>query len=1673
MIEKLTVAQFHQIRSQLHELISRLEELYETHKYNDNYNYDSAEQEIKEQYAVVQERLLSYNLSDIPFEEWNGFQVLSDTDYRADFSKTKANIDFEIIEYSGNTNFKGCNVRNLERLKRWINPKDFDEQTIQNNAHLFLSDIFTNEFKEKYYSNSLTVLDLSSLTKEQLEEIEQKDYQFHLSYEEYSDSIFKILGLQKSIMLYNYSKQDYETVCEVLDIGYGIIYDFDFERKTIYDYAQIITQIKNVEVSEIKNELFNHLKRHILNTKSPLRTRTYPKSFIKENADIFLVNVNIPTEVQERYFNRNLTIKDLINHFDVFKNIEIDYFMEQRNYVVQFIKQNYGPGKFQQLVKKHPDVFLHIEEKNDFYKFNDYFIQGMDLEKNFTMAVKNYFLEHEMLRYSRNGYIVYDVQANYDIPEWLSSMNFKLIEKINSVNDLLAYKDNIIILDDNQRLLVDTLNIDNIIKFEKEIGFFSHGKSSTYSKLPMFEAFTYYFRGNTPSKLVNLGIDFKNGTLSYEDFLNEMAKCLDNMRKNNIFLNFENYDWIQGEFRDNHPEIFMDLDAPTELKNAFYCGTINPDFLYEYKEYIPYLINKNLLNSIRANIKLNIAGPHTQNGIRPIYVTDFIDEYASRYGNEKLLRLFSKYGAILSNIEISSFNGEIDNEQAIEKNIRNAMYNKIVKGTMDYSYLFGVSEFALEYPEIFVDFNKLENITQEEKDRLEIAFYSRTFVFDYIKRYPELVDILKNKNLQVVFSRKDGVHINGRVYSSAPLKNNNPQYSDLELLEVYGNEKFLELCSKYGRYMVGIAQHLSQDTTIKKGKYYDKNSDSVLSFDVITKKIEEIIIRESFLGNILYKEEDAPIFLKEKHPELFLSEDAPISLKSYFYCDSGGRPLTFELLHENKEWLPYLKNKSIYTALLRNSSLKNELIKYFRVFGDDKAIKLGIAKPETVTEMMRLHKVDLMKSWYDKTGGRFIPDFVVMQNFSLEDADKFLTSGFNWSNLMKNKNFARTPESRDAVLKLAYSFGAFDQDQKGFKKLQELLTGLPKKIRSEQGYIFNQIDEQINQYSQKGYFFKVRKRICRDSEGTRYIITESDLPSDKLEEAYEQMIDYVRNNKFLDLFDNATLLSLLESLKKENVDIDFSKDIFAQLYRKNEDGSYTLTINQQNYPKTSKAIRDILEKFRELSILTPDKAHQLFGGFDLKYDPDFREFLLANIDEIFENPEYVSFVSSVQRQFSDIKAVNSNRVLTWELAISYVQSNKYTSVEVGNERVAEISAIAGYSQADFNTLQQIYNYGKQRTFSSIPRIQKKDGKYSYEILRLDDPLAMAIGTLTDCCQELGDCAEVCMQHSMVDKNGRVFVIKDNQGNIVAQSWVWRNKDVLCFDNIEIPDKAFARAIKENPEIGRKGFTDEVYNIYKQAARDLMEEDERVYKELFDSGKISQEQYEGLRLGKITVGLGFNDIAESLKQNSFVDKGTISRPLPFEEPVKLSRGLYINDSVTQYVLEELEDRKEFHGETLSLHSDDYTEYSDSNFTEKSLLSLEKLEIVTKGNVGNLDTAISDYADSEHLVSEIATNYGLNPYSTRIVMNPNFAIIFDVNDNKLKIGDLLFNTKIENEYQQIDIENQVVMQIRVALDQISNGKEIDVSLLSTKQKEIYTKAISLTDEIDIERGIRHAR
>ena len=137
-----------------------------------------------------------------------------------------------------------------------------------------------------------------------------------------------------------------------------------------------------------------------------------------------------------------------------------------------------------------------------------------------------------------------------------------------------------------------------------------------------------------------------------------------------------------------------------------------------------------------------------------------------------------------------------------------------------------------------------------------------------------------------------------------------------------------------------------------------------------------------------------------------------------------------------------------------------------------------------------------------------------------------------------------------------------------------------------------------------------------------------------------------------------------------------------------------------------------------------------------------------------------------------------------------------------------------------------------------------------------------------------------------------------------------------------------------------------------------------------------------------------------------------------------------------------------------------------------MSLEKfLQKLQIEDVCKLKSICFDYA-KKFLNSSRQIN--LDGYQKSFIKKIlNFAIIYDVNGDKLKIGDLLFNTKVDNKEQQMDIESKVVIQLRLALEQIASDKEIDVSQLDEKQKKMYAKVIGLTDEMDIERGVSHAK
>lgn len=1733
MIPKMTIEEFLKIKETLQTNLLKIQE-----EAQELYNKELPEEEIEQEtFRLVAEYmkdfypLLDYDLSDIPFEMWEGISILVLDEI--DFSKTKANLDFSLLEdfvCEKGAILKGCNLRNLRLLQAPLLERFFDEATIAENQELFLSSIFSPEFKEKYGKKELRISDLFELNESQISELETKEYRRRIEYNmenpdmKYYDLLSEI-SLSKLIKLHSLNPELLSDIAGV----YKSFGSYLFE----HDLAYLFEGELNLELIEEKiHEIFEE---NILYGPSfTLRENLFSEKFISKHPNIFPDKNKLPKELLDKITKRELTMEDLIEHHAEFGELNVKLYLAfnyEVNTLVEILEDN-----FLYLIGKFPNIFRNYKEiifKNDLsYKLKRNYLSEMrrpdkSIEEKFINALLKTYYGDNNLEFSPNA--TPDIYAETEYPDWVKEIGYYL-SKLEEMNDyhLPIISSKTEITSPNLKKLFDTLGLSNIKRMYDEDFFFtpdiieileksiervelesatsfedfqdklmtlifspqSYDISNIYKELnalpenhslrkrhsDMFvsvdapEELKKLFYTKEPSifeitknkewipylkdlnfKKLNISFEIniinseQKGNMlppqpydlitlfskesSLEEFLiyfNEYKFYFKNMHQG-ITIDVANTskesiinqtadriaDYIIGNLftpinpngpqslKDRHPELFLPDNAPEDLKDTFYKGYLRLDNIRKNPDWLDYLsgINPHLIRDLPLNVgAINSEFQKPQ----PVQIVSLYDIYIKKYGLKEYINFITPYLNTINRNGLKS--GVIDlidpSKEAIEKEIEKYAYECIVKHQATFGENF-TERFKTTYPDIFLPLSAPAGLKEK--------YYSRELNFEDIRLNPEYKDYLKDIDLVFAFAKSRFLTTTNDIYPQS-------RVSIPNVLEYISKDTLLELFACYGHYFTGLGirpEFLKTE-----------------SIEELKQKIEEEIINRFSTPNnrtnyTINYDENAPDFLKQKYPDFFLDPSAPEELKNYFYRVTPNYQLSISLIGKHKEWLPFLKDKNLIVALEKINNHRSESIKYIELFGQDQGLKLAVNRNETVTVMINSNKVEVMHSWWLKTGKKFIPDYIVMQNLPLTDIDKFLSHGKEWSQLMRNKRFSQTKEGKDALIKLAYSFGVFDGDIQGSKKLDSLLNDIPRRLKEDDMKILLEMEQTIQE----------------DNENKRTIGKEE-------------------------------YLLLRSTLQSEGFEIS-GPSIFSELYKNNEDGTYSLIINNQSYPKSRELLRSFMEKNNLSTVISADRAHILFGGFAIKYDRDFREFLLANLEEFITNVEYVKFIPAIQKQFQEIKVVNSNRVLTIDLAISYVQENKYLNVNVGNDELAKVAGMAGYSQADFDTLQQIYAYGKARVTSSIPRIEGKTDKFNYEILRLTDPLAIGIGTLTDCCQEIRNAAELCMEHSMVDKNGRLFLITDKEGNFVSQSWVWRNGNVLCFDNIEIPDKQLLKSGMPRHLVGtgsRNEFTDQVLEIYKLAAKELIAEDEKVLKELLEAGKITEEQYEKYRLRKVTVGSGYNDVGASIKASFKQDKEQLARPLPFKPPVELDRDLYTNDSTTQYVLENNQERTQYVDSTLPVHYDDFKVLDYTNITRRDVYLLEKLEYAHGRNRYSLNTAASDLSSPKTIMDEISSNYGCDLSTLKIILTPSFAIMYNETPQEIVIVDAIMNDQLENETQL----DKIKLQFKLALLQIARiGKKVNTeSNLYYEEKKLIEEIMNISEEqVDNERGISH--
>lgn len=1639
----MNLEQFRQIKQAMLNIFNRFDEMEKSGVQSEQLQAE-VEQMVQEYYRL-QAQLLDSDLSSIPFEEWEGLTLMSEDEL--DFSKTHANIDFSLLKDIGyeSINLSGCNVKGIDALN--FDENTFDEEFIKSHPEYFPDETVPKEVRDRFFKQEIQFADLIEYPS--LRKCVNKN-SFGRTYHNPSGSLVSAIGIESALRLFDENPKFVEYITKTEEFSSSKI-DFLSER---------------IE----KDKPYEDKKRFVYECVVKSLGRSYglefpPKEIIPEDMiqnfpSVFIKDGELPEETMNNYYSGQLSLGEIRYYKDILKTKDIgigtrsswgisgvkNVFGDVWNYIEQVprsldtVVSNYLSGvhdnaQLEQLKSMETDDVVAMAIKHgiqseristDIDSLVTY-CQYLPIDEAIpNETIRNFIMKcgYTILQeYNRQNNYVLDNSTSYfndvektifgNMAKYSAQMQDEVM--INSEEELKQYLEKVIsemrksgdyttrdLLDKNKKELSTMfpsqfLNynlLENIISevpenvrrsvlSELELGFNGNVElllktinqypslitalenkdiiigekySPLYKKMydtlgskRFLEINSVY--GGAINQLIS-----KSSEETFDSLLSELQNSEDfisvlNNRVYESITSKREFDTrnLPDSFKQQHPELYLKENAPEELVKQFYgsgysilggMSVVSPKDLQQHPEWTQYLTHIDLEKCLEG-IQINVYNSNDGNQQHFAQQMSLYKALGLKFSQEEILSIIAKYGDVFTGISRFGIDIGLEKEECFEK-----MLNTIASGIENRQILIRKNmpeEFKTKYPELFLD----ENAPEELKN----LFYQRKISPEIIQSHPEWKQFLLDKKFKAFCDN----NISNFLFDATSIN--------------LSQEQLFDLFSKYGKYLASCDVRLAQ--------VQDLND-----IDNIIKKqiIDSIIIKRT-----LY-DESAKEIIGTECPDLFLDENAPEDLKQYFYNNTNNTPLTFELLKQHKEWMPFLKDKNILLSLKKKNLGVLGLEELFNKYGIDEALRIGMKNPESVMKMLGDNKFELLSQWYDKL--HFIPHYVVMTDFPIEQSDKFMASGKKWSQLMRIERHNLNEESKSALLKASMCFGVFDNDMDGFNKIMQLFTGLPK-----------------------------------------------DLSESDMEKIMSSYTDSVQN--------------------------------WEEIYVKREDGKYHLVLNTQQNKELANTLREKMENLNISEVLTSDKAHKLFGGFAMQYEPDFRDFIMNNMETILSSDEYITYISSMQKQWSEIKALNSNRVLTLDLALAFVKTNNYKDVQIGNDRLAEVSNQAGYSQQDFDTLQQIYNYGKSRTFNSIPRIKTTSGEYTYEVLRLDDPLAVAIGTLTDCCQELGNAAETSMEHSMVDKHGRIFVIKDSAGNIVAQSWMWRNQNVVCFDNIEIPAKAFTRAEKGGTT--REQFTDTIYTLYQQAGEELIEKDEKVYAQLLEDGKITEEQFEALKLGKITVGTGYNDIADALRRNAKQDITRVARPLDFEPPVKLNHSLYTSDSTSQYVIAGSEEVVKSLDATPTVYQDEFIIHDDSNTRQQDVLALQKLELTTKKDEYYAKTA-SDETDK--IVSDIAYNYNFNPETTRIIMNANFAIIYDTKEEEVVVGDLLYNTKINNNGTEIDITDKVAMQIRMAIEQIGiKGKKFNISRLNQEQLEMCSKAMNLEHEIDEERGLSH--
>lgn len=413
-----------------------------------------------------------------------------------------------------------------------------------------------------------------------------------------------------------------------------------------------------------------------------------------------------------------------------------------------------------------------------------------------------------------------------------------------------------------------------------------------------------------------------------------------------------------------YPSMFLDKNAPLELKEAFYNRNISSEFILSNPSYREYLKNVDL-EVLFKYMPINIT--NKENESEQINLISGIKQVVGSSDAFDIIPLYEKYiEKIFENNKFQNFdfNSNYSKDDLLDE-LDKAILQSIIDDNMKYDE---------SVPSHFKNNNPTLFLSQNVSDKIRNKFYNREFTLKDFSDNPELIEIFDKTNIVYGFS--------GDISWFIPLFSNSDNMKK-------ANYKRIEVILAYSKIQDNVLQKLFKNFITKFENSINTENiklvSDVLSRINLSNSSEIFRLREELVSQILGS--NNPLENLNKIEDKFIRNNIPTVGKVYS-C--------FEILHPDFQGFDFEKSK-ISPILKKSSNASRKII----VFSDLIKSAFG-SNNKSVNSYLR--NIEVSSELYERIKNNQIEFDILNENEKQELLTFSKHLATLYENTMKGKN---------------------------------------------------------------------------------------------------------------------------------------------------------------------------------------------------------------------------------------------------------------------------------------------------------------------------------------------------------------------------------------------------------------------------------------------------------------------------------------------------------------------------------------------------------------------------------------------------------------------------------------------------------------------------------------------